>query len=181
MQLTPRSTKNNTPKQSSTIAQFSKDSRLSGLNNLAFKSNRPDVLVIDLRNIFIRYSPNASIQSWIYRNDPILRLFVERFTIHRLIESGFILPYDALGQEGVLWEFVESLFPEGTGDFENSTESMTSFQLLHDAIIEEVDTLLRLKVEPLGLATEYTDYLFDRWITHSAAAFVHKDYMTRGY
>lgn len=97
-----------------------------------------------------------------------------------MIESGFILPYDALGQEGVLWEFVESLFPEGTGAFEDSVESMSSFQLLHDAVIEEVDTLLRLKVEPLGLATEYTDYLFDRWITNSAAAFVHKDFSVGG-
>lgn len=154
---------------------------MSALNNMVF--NKPDVVIVDLRPIFIRYSPSAPIQSYLYRENPLLRRFIEVFTVHRLIEAGFVLHYDTLGQEAVLWEFVESLFPEGFKDFDKSFDSDISnydwLQILYEAVVEEVDDLLRRKTEEYGIGSIYQDYLFDKWIGPSTAAFTHREYSPR--
>lgn len=156
--------------------EYLKRLRANALSSSDINRKAPDVLIVDLRPIFVRYSPSASIQTWLYRNDVILRKFVEQLTIHRLVEAGFVMPYDSLGQECILWEVIESLFPEGTGEFENSSDSMCGLQVLFEAIVEEVDNLLREKTEIPGLSSVYQDYVFDRWITQSAAAFTHRDF-----
>ena len=119
------------------------------LNSTVF--NKPDVVIIDLRPIFIRYSPSSSIQNYFYQQNPFLQRFVEVFTVHRLIEAGFFLRYDRLGQETVLWEFVESLFPEDFGEldknFKDDISNYDWLQILYEAVVEEVDDLLRRKTE----------------------------------
>ena len=86
------------------------------------------------------------------------------------------MPYDSLGQETILWEIIESLFPEGSGEFENSPDSMCGLSVLFDAVVEEVDALLKEKTMICGLSSVYQDYVFDRWITNSVAAFTHRDF-----
>lgn len=151
---------------------------MNALNNMGFK--RPDVIVIDLRQIFVRYSPSVSVESYMYRENPLLRKFVEQFTVHRMIEAGFVLNYDSLEQENVLWGFIENLYPEGLGEFERDINNYDWLQILYEAMIEEVDELLRRKTSEQGIGAFYQDYLFDRWITHSAASFVHRDYRLPG-
>lgn len=90
------------------------------------------------------------------------------------------MPYDSLDQETLLWEIVENLFPEGSGEFENSPDSMCGLQVLFETIIEEVDSILRDKSEISGLGNVYQDFVFDRWINYTVAAFTHRDFQPEG-
>ena len=151
---------------------------MNALNNMGFK--RPDVIVIDLRPVFVRFSPSMAVESYMYRENHALRKFIEQFTVHRLIEAGFAFTYDSIDQENALWGFMENVFLDGLGEFEKDPNNFDWLQILYETLIEEVDDLLRRKTAEQGIGSFYQDYLFDRWITHSAAAFVHRDYQLPG-
>ena len=136
----------------------------------------PDVLFFDLHYILYKYSPVSPVIWLPYEADPILRRFVESLTLHNVIVACFVNSSDYPGSESAIWEYIEALFPDGTGEFEDSFESHSTFQFLVDVITEEVDTLLRERMAAYGLQSTYSDFLFEAWISPTTAAFAHKDF-----
>lgn len=158
-----------------TIAASLKNIRPIDSKHSVIRTHRPDVLVFELRDLLLRYSPSSN-YPWIgYRRDEVLRQFVRQFTVADIIEANFVNHYDHPSASS-LWEHVEAKFPNGTGEFEDSTDAMVNFELLSDIITEEVDGYIRARLGCLYSDVTSADYLFDKWITRTAATFTHKDY-----
>lgn len=134
--------------------------------------SKPQVILIDLSRILWEYSPNTTPMAWLYNDLPVLRRFVEQFTIHNVIAAEFVNYYDN-PSDSLIWEFIENKFPDGTEEFENDPNAVSGFSLIVDMLVEETDLLLRDRFKHYGLEHCYTDYLFDHWIDTRTAAFVH--------
>lgn len=135
---------------------------------------RPDGIVVDLRHVLTEFSPNAPQLHWVYQNDLVLQRFVQRLGLHRIVEAGFIVPYDAIYQERMIWNMIEVLFPEGTGEFEDSQASLESFEYLNELMISVVDNALLEASQPFGFKDDYSDLLFERWFGNTNAVFLRR-------
>lgn len=145
--------------------------RRSVLKNMG---TRPDGIIVDLRRVLTEFSPNAAQLHWVYQNDRVLQRFVQRLGLHRIVEAGFIVPYDVIYQERMIWNMIEALFPEGTGEFEDSQTSLECFEYLNELMISVVDSTLLEASQSFGFKDDYSDLLFERWLGNTDAIFLRR-------
>lgn len=99
-----------------------------------------------------------------------------RFTFHRLIEAILIRDYSLPEAEYLVWEVIESLYPEGTGAFGDSLPALENFDLVRHFVTEELDTLLSDRLKRYELTEPHTNYLFHQWLDPTTMILTHYGY-----
>ena len=125
----------------------------------------PDLVIFDFREILFRYGPNTAVTPMreMYNKDPILKTFLQRFTVKQIIEAIFVSHYDS-PTDTLIWHCIENLFPEGTGDFGESIRSLEAFEAIAGLITEEVDDYIQNRFWKMGAYDHYVQYRFHEWI-----------------
>lgn len=112
----------------------------------------------------------------LYRRTPELRRFMEHFTYQRLIEATLIRHYDMPESNYLVWEIIESLYPEGFGEFGDSPSALDNFDLLHEYFTDDLDKLLEHRLRRYELTEPHTSYLFHQWLDPTTMILTHYGY-----
>ena len=133
------------------------------------------IFILDMSEIIYDFSP--------YRYDVIVRgprpmmQFMERFTVQDIIEATMIIPQYRLADDAIVWEVIDHMFPEGTGEFGDDPESLALFDFVAGMIQERADRLLMDKMREYNCEDRYPYMAFENWLGQSTAVFkdIHED------
>jgi hypothetical protein len=126
--------------------------------------------VFDLREIIEAYSPRTLSENQLYANQNLLE-FLNRFTIHDVIEATMLIPPYQLDNESIIYEIIDHRFPEGTGLFGDDVEALQLFELLVSFVQISMDDLLQRKLSELGRSEAYQYIAFEAWRPYDVALF----------
>lgn len=144
------------------------------MKSLAFRQPLAEqlIFVVDFSRLIFKYDPYSPYSLFLYQKDPVLSAFVYATGIRNLITSSFVYPYD-VPSDASFWTYLEALHPDGFGMIEDSPDSLSSLELIVGMLTEEVDQLLREKINSYRLADSSENYLIDQWVTEYHARFTH--------
>lgn len=154
-------------------------------------TNDKPAFIIDLRHIFYKYDPRYGdpyrVYSYLGRNDKCHRLRVMKImsllTVEKAIETTFCYtPYELSNSStyGSVFEYIENFCPDIIKEFEcleSSTDPYlaqlqlsTDFEFIIQAIIQDTDELIAEIFK--NQQTDYSNYIFNNWVSSFTALFV---------
>lgn len=106
---------------------------------------------------------------------------MESFTFHRLLEALFVRNYDLPEHDYFVWEFIDTLYPSGTGQFGDDVEAMENFGLLKDTFAHDLDELILKRFERHQLEDRIGEYFFHTWVDPYTMMLTHIDCDTSAF
>lgn len=128
------------------------------------------LVTVDLEDVLIAFSPHRPRMA--SHANRALTQFMERFTVHDIIENSFLIPQERLdNNDDLIWKVIEYRFPQGTGDFEDDQDAIATFDFIVSLIIQTTDEILRRKAQEHGFEDDYPSLAFEAWLNKYTALF----------
>lgn len=127
-------------------------------------------VIINLENALLAYGPDSR-----YLEDahPALKEFLIQFPVREIVESNFLVHHTSPDQDYFVWEIIEHRFPDGCGAFSDDANAMFELDVLSTVLTDEVDELIRKRLENIRPDIDSSKLLFDHWLGPHTAVFIY--------